>query len=433
MNADRNANAKNNSKRVLVGFDLGKYSVQISYMRSGMDEPQSAEQVIGSEVFNIPMVLCKRKGVNQWFYGREALKFAQTGEGYIVDNILQKAIDGEKEVIEDNEIDGIALLTLFIRRSLSILGANLSNISDLMFTCEDLSDEVIDVCSRVSGMLQLKNCNVYFQNYAESLYHYIIHQESELFRANVLCSHYDGNTLVNYVFRRNLKTTPTVAFVDVLQRINMPLPEIVSEDARPAAYERLDATYTGYVEDILKRDSFSAVYLLGDGFKDEWYKGSLKVLARGRRIFLGNDLFGRGACYCLSDRYEPGKEASKHIYLGDDKLRSNVGMNVKRRGKTSYLALLDAGVNWYDLKCEYEMFLPEDNILRFEIIPIDGTGHIIKELELINVPERDPDTLRVSLKMKMSDINTVLIHIEDIGFGDIFPSSKMEWDLKIEL
>ena len=43
MNVDRGNSQKNNAKKVLVGFDLGKYSVQISYMRPGMEAPLTAE------------------------------------------------------------------------------------------------------------------------------------------------------------------------------------------------------------------------------------------------------------------------------------------------------------------------------------------------------------------------------------------------------
>ncbi len=433
MNTDRGHVQKNNTKKVLVGFDLGKYSVQISYMRPGMEAPLTAEQVIGSEVYNIPMVLYKRKGVNQWFCGKEALKYAQSGDGLVVDNLLQKAVDGETQDIEGTEVDGVALLTLFIKRSLSILGGAGSYISDLMFTCEELDDKVIEVMSKVSGALSLRNCNVYFQDYAESIYHYIIHQDEELYRRGVLCEYYDGSTLTDYSFKRNLRTSPIVTFVEKADTVSMPLPSIVSEDAKSAAYERLDAQYRDHIEDTVSRDMYSSVFLLGDGFKDEWYKSSVRTIARGRRVFLGNDLFSKGACFCLNDKYEPTETVSKHIYLGDDKLRSNVGMNVLRRGKPSYLALLDAGVNWYDLKCEYEIFIPEDHILHFEIIPLDGSEHTRKELELINVPERDEDTIRLLLKMRMSDLNTIQVHIEDLGFGEIFPSSGMEWNMTIEL
>lgn len=422
------------NKSICVGFDLGRYSVQVSFIRPDMDAPETAEQVIGSEVFNIPMVLAKRKGVNQWYYGRDALKYHESGEGYLVDNLLQKAIDGEKETVEGTEIDGIALLTLFIKRSLSVLGgAGVRNITDIMFTCYTLDNDVVEVMSAVASGLQLKNCNIYFQNYAESIYHYILHQDKEIWRYDVLCSYYDGNTVTNYLFRRNLKTKPVVTFVDTYPAKELPFPEIITEDARPAAYKRIDEAYSEYMSEIVRGTDISAVYLLGDAFKDDWYDRSVKLLAHNRRVFLGNDMFSRGAAYTLRDRDSSDEEVKRHIYLGEDKLKSNVGMNVLRRGSASYLAMLNAGISWYDVKCEYELFLPEDHCLRFEIIPLDGSAHTVKELELINVPDRDPDSLRVLLKMSMSDLHTVDIHIEDLGFGELFPSSGMKWDLTLGL
>ena len=420
---------------MVVGFDLGKYTVQISYYRSGMDEPATAEQVIGSQVFNIPMVLCKRRGVNQWFYGREALKQHERGEGTLIDGLLQKALNGERALVEGEEIEGIALLTLFIKRSLSILGGSRTSgsITDLMFTCERLGTEVVEVMSRVSEGLQLRNCNVYFQSYAESIYHYMIHQDRELWRDNVMCSYYDGMNVTDYVFSRNPRTSPIVAFVDTSDPYRMPMPQIVSEDARAAAYERLDKQYAEHMQEALNKGYYSSIYLLGDGFKEQWYTASVGAMARNRRVFVGNDLFSRGACYSLRDKYEPDETAKSHVYLGVDKLRSNIGMNVLRRGRGSYLALLDAGINWYDVKCEYELFVPEDGVLHLEIIPLDGGEHDVRAIELLELPERDPDTLRVLLRMSMSDVTTVHIHIEDLGFGDLFPSSGMEWNYTIEV
>ncbi len=433
MNGDRGSGSLT-AKNMVVGFDLGKYSVQISYFRGGMDKPQTAEVVTGSEIYNVPMVLCKRRGVNQWFYGRDAIRYHENGDGIMVDNLLQKAVDKETGNIDGMEVDGIALLTLFIKRSLSILGgAGTGRVSDIMFTCEDLGSDVIDVMSRVTEGLKLRNCSVYFQNYAESIYHYMIHQDETIWKGDVLCSHYDGMKLTNYVFRRNLRTMPIVTLVDVGDKIDMPFPQIVTEEARAAAYDRLGRQFLDEVSGLLDAGDFSGIYLLGDGFKDEWYGSCVRSLAGNRRIFLGNDMFSRGACHCLIDKYENGDEPPKHIYLGADKLRSNVGMNVLRRGTESYLALLDAGVNWYELKSEHELFLPEDHVLRFVIIPLDGGVHEVREIELQGVPERDEDTLRVKLSIRMSDLNTVQLHVEDVGFGELFPSTGKTWDLTMEL
>jgi len=425
----------NNPKSMLVGIELGRYAVQISYIRPGMDAPETAEQITGSEVFNIPMVLCKREGVNQWFYGRDALKHHYSQGGTLVDDILQKAIDGESVDIEGEQIEALALLTLFLKRALSVLGSahTSGTITDIMFTCEKLGDSVVSVMNSVASGIRLGDSNIHYQSYAESIYYYLLHQPEELWRNSVLVSFYDGVKVVNYSFRRNLRTTPIVTFVEAAVPYDFPFPEIVSDDARPAAYRRLDERYCDYMKDAVNDDTYSSVFLLGDGFKDKWLDKSIGLLCHNRRLFAGNDVFSRGACYALQDKYEPTDIASGHIFLGNDKLRSNIGLNVLRRGEDSYLALLDAGVNWYDISVTYEIFLPEDFILRFIVIPLDGTGRVERELELINQLDRDPDTFRVSMKLTMSNVNTVKIHVEDMGFGELFPSTGMVWELELEV
>ena len=432
---DRSQQKKENG--MVIGFDLGRYAVQISYYRPGMEGPETAEQVMGSEVFNIPMVLCKRAGINQWFYGREALKHYEKEGGVLVDSLFQKAVDGEVINIEGEQIEGIALLALFIKRSLSILGGagarGIGSITDIMFTCENLAGNVVDIMTRVTANLSLKNCNVYFQSYAESIYHYMIHQDEALWKNPVFLSHYDGQDIKHYIFRRNPRTTPEVVFVDETEKKNFPFPIIITEDSRPAAYSKIDEKFADYMSDVLGTDIYSSIYLLGDGFKDEWLDKSIKVLCRNRRLFVGNDLFSRGACYSLQDKYEASEVSKTHVYLGEDKLKSNIGLNVLRRGEESYLALLDAGINWYEAEAEFEMFLPEDHKINFVIIPLDGSGHINHEIEVLNFPERDPDTLRIRLEMKMSDVNKVKITITDEGFGEIAPGTGAKWDYSIDL
>lgn len=424
-----------NTGKMFVGIDLGRYSVQISYVRAGMDEPETAEQVTGSEVFNIPMVLCKRAGVNQWFYGREALKYYEREGGYLVDNIFQKALNGEKEEIEGEFVEGIALLTLFLKRSLSILGSSAVSgaISDIMFTFDEMGDEAIGVMDTVIANLALKKCNIYFQSYSESIYSYLIHQDPEIWTHRVICAYFDGNKLTTYTFYRNLRTKPIVTLVDENEITDFAIPKIIIEDTRPAAYAKLDDEFSQIMKEQLGTELYSGVYLLGDGFKDNWCDQSLRFLGRGRRLFMGNDVFSRGACYTLMDKADPSEAAIEHVYLGPDKLKSNVGIDVLRRGEESYLAVLDAGVNWYEAKADFEMFVPEDYTFNFYLISLDGGSRQTYPVVIDNPPDRDYETVRVLLHFEMSDVNTIKLKITDLGFGDLYPSSGLEWNYTMNL
>ena len=88
--------------KVIVGFDLGNEFSQISYSRPGTGEVETISQTAGAENYSIPTVLCKRSGVNQWFYGKEAVRKGEEEQGITVDNLLALAIDGEPVLIEVN-------------------------------------------------------------------------------------------------------------------------------------------------------------------------------------------------------------------------------------------------------------------------------------------------------------------------------------------
>ena len=74
MFLERREEGKLHKGSVLVGYDLGDQYSQISYCVFGNEDVETVATVVGTKQYNIPTVLCKRKGVNQWFYGKDAVK-----------------------------------------------------------------------------------------------------------------------------------------------------------------------------------------------------------------------------------------------------------------------------------------------------------------------------------------------------------------------
>ena len=94
---------KLHSDKIVIGYELGEKVSQISYCYMNKSEPETLSSVAGEEQFNIPTALCKRYGVGQWFYGKEALKHSELNEGVLVENLLQLARKGDKVSVEDTE------------------------------------------------------------------------------------------------------------------------------------------------------------------------------------------------------------------------------------------------------------------------------------------------------------------------------------------
>lgn len=431
----REQTEKKNIGKIMVGYDLGKTSSQISYCTPDASLAETVSSVAGTEQFNIPTVLCKRNGVNQWYYGKEALKYAQSGEGVIVEDLLTLAVNGEDVLVEEECYDPVALLTLFVKRSLSLLNMQvpLKNMEAIMFTVEDLSPRMVDVLSKVAAGLQLKIKNIYFQSYVESFYYYVLHQPAELWKNKVLIFDYNHD-MKSYCFEYNKKTVPQVVFITGKQYPIMPRVTFPEEPEAQEAFKReMDEKFIRIVEGEVSEDMISTVYLLGDGFKGNWTTQSLKMICRNRRVFQGNNLYSKGACYGAVERISPSEAGKEHVFLGKDKLKANIGMKVLRQGEDSYFAVLDAGTNWYEAKADYEVILDNDNVLEFLITPLTGEKLINRQIILEGLPERPRRCTRLRIQIEMTTVNQASLTIEDLGFGEIFQSSGKGWSQTISL
>ena len=177
----------------------------------------------------------------------------------------------------------------------------------------------------------------------------------------------------------------------------------------------------------------STIFLLGDGFKEKWTKRSLEFLCRTRRVFQGNNLFSKGATIAARERIRPSENSSRYVFLGEDKLKSNIGMQVLKCGTECYHALLDAGVNWYEASSETDIIIDPSGVLNIQITPLTGKSPKMVQLFLDGLEKRPKGTTRLKLAISMGAVDEVNIKVTDLGFGEIFPATGKTWEQVIEL
>jgi len=425
---------KNN--RYMVGYDLGEYESQISYCSLVNPTAETVPVVAGSEQYSIPTVLCKRIEVSQWFFGKEALRVADTEEGTLVTNLLSKARAGETVEIEGREYDAIALLTLFMKRSFGLFSmqASVEKIEILVITVRDLDGQTVSVLEQVVAGLGLKTERVFFQSYKESFYYYMLHQPTELWSGDPVIFDLQRDKMTTYILESNRRTIPTVTFSCEADFTQFPI-------ADEAA---MDQEFFEVAASVMQGREVSSVFLIGEGFQNTNLDTSLRYLCRGgRRTFKGNNLYSKGAAYGASERLCPSKKGKEFVFLGVQKLKSNLGLQMLRNGQDSYKTLLDAGVNWYDAKNTCQFYLETGNTIYVAVTPltnIQATRRpggkypvIYEEILLEGLPERAKRTTRLELRVMMSDVQTVQIEVEDLGFGEIAKPTHQIWKKTIVL
>ncbi len=426
------------AKRFVLGYDLGEKVSQISFLASDADMPETLSVLAGSELYNIPTVLCKRGDVNQWFYGKEAVKHIEDGDGIAVKGLISAAKEGKPVKVGDAEYDPIALLTLFVKRSLSLLSMELSldNVDAIMFTVRSLDNRMVRVLNAVTTALELGTKSVFYQSHEESFYNYMLYQPDDLTHHTIIACDYDHDLLNVYEMTLNYRTTPVVATIDVKSFDELRLPEEGFPKEASLFHktcERLDDEFLTIMQKVCGEKVISTIYLLGDGFHEKWTRRSLEFLCRTRRVFQGNNLFSKGACIAARERIKPGENAGRFVFLGEDKLKSNLGMKLLKCGTEVYYALLDAGVNWYEAETRLDIIMDPSCILNIEVTPLTGKMPKTVQLYLDGLEKRPVGTTRLRISMEMSDVNTVDVKVRDLGFGELFPATDKVWEQTIEL
>lgn len=425
-------------KRFVLGYDLGEKVSQISYLSSDADMPETLSVLAGAELYNIPTVLCKRKDVNQWFFGKEAVRHIEEGDGIPVNNLLGAARDGKPVKVGDSEYDPIALLTLFIKRSLSLLSMELTldMVEAIMFTTGSLDHRMVQVLNAVTAALELKTTNIFYQSHEESFFNYMLYQPDELMHHTILACDYDLETLKVFQMTLNHNTRPVVATIDVKEFDSLRLgPDGFPRDAAlfHRTCDRLDDEFLTIMQKLCSEKIVSTIFLLGEGFREKWTKRSLEFLCRTRRVFQGNNLFSKGASIAARERIRPSEDNKRFVFLGEDKLKANLGMNLLKCGQEVYYALLDAGVNWYEAGNSFDIIMDPSGIINIQVTPLTGKSPRLVQFYLEGLEKRPNGTTRLHISLDMPSVDEVVVKVQDMGFGELFPATGQVWEQVIEL
>lgn len=436
---------------IVVGYDMNDEYAQISYCFSDKEEIETLAVVAGTKQYSIPMVLCRKKETNQWLFGKEAVKCAKEGGGFPVEKLVSLARGTEPVDVGGESFDPVALLALFIKRSLSLMNliAPVEWLDGMMLTVDCLDGRMVEVLARIAVNLNLKTDRIFFQSHVESYYHYMLHQPEELWSHEVLLCDYDNERLKVYGFEVNKRAIPMVAMISIDEYGEM-IRNAVGMDGtdtragtekakdmgrgawNEAEKKRLDEIFLGIAEKKCGGKEVSCVYLIGDGYKDGWASRSLRYLCRGRRVFQGNNLYSKGACYGIREKIGL-EEKKEYVFLGLDKLKANVGMHVLRKGKESYFAIMDAGTNWFETKKEFDLILEDGDGISFLFTPLDQK--VPKEVNMIleGLKARPGWTTRLRVTAEMISEQQLRLMVKDMGFGELFPASGGEWNKVFEI
>ncbi len=423
-----------NKETVILGYDLGSEYTQISALVSGEKEPETFSTVSGEDKFQIPTMLGKVTGSDQWVYGMEAKKLVVLGEGTAVDRLLEHCIEKEPVEIEGKKYEPVWLLAKFLEQTMQFVYRMIGNrpVTGLMFTVPRLNEDIAAVIRTAAARLEIAREAVYLQDYEESFYHFVVNSNRELWHHSVALFTYEQNridySLLSAVTKNRMQyiTVEKKGYLEIEPYENRP------ELGEDRLNREKDEAFAGFIRRHFGKQLISSVYLIGDGFDDEWMEESLKVLCAGRRVFLGRNLYTKGACY-------GGLECSmqkvrfNRLYCGPHKVLADIGLRMRVKGSEAFYPLVEAGKNWFEAASSCEFILTGTNQVELEIKSY-LTGTTRKEvISLEELPERPPGTMRIRLELLLLDQQRGRVIVSDVGFGEMYPATAFTKQQEIRL
>ena len=408
-----------NAEGAYLGIDINSRNTVLSIYKSNMEEPVTVSTVLGEENYSIPTILAKRVGMGQWFFGEEAISKSRVKEAALVEDLFGMALRNEETVVDGTTFEARDLMVIYFNKLFSIPGpmAALGEVEKLVICVEQISLDVMELMNYVVQKLGIDSKKLSLIDRNECFYYYALSCKPELFLYNVALFDYSGSNMVSCILNRNQSTRPQLVTLDVVNHGDIT--------------ENKDEMFDNIIADTFGSMLFSSVYLVGDGFDGDWMKLSLARLCKGRKVFLGKNLYSKGACY--GGYIKDGRRDWPFIFIGDNDLKLNLSIKILDNNVMKFLTLIDAGESWYDAKGECEVILDGEPELEFYIQRPESREAHTEVLELSDLPKRENRTTRLRIEASpISDV-AVSIVITDLGFGEISPSSGKSWEHTISL
>ena len=409
-----------NGNSYYIGIDLNDSYAMVSFFQQNMKEPETVSTVAGSEEFQIPLVLARRKSIGKWYYGDEARRLSKSGEMVCIDQLLKRALNSEKIVIDDDSFMAEELLALFLKKVMELpskLG-NPSSFDRLVICVDRLTKENVSMFYGMAVRLGINSRQLTVIDRKESFYYFALNQDKSLWLHDVVMFMQEKESIFFYSLKRDLRTTPQVVSID--ESISYTLDK-----------NDKDKSFLDIINESFKNQIISTVFLVGDTFAEGWMKQSVALLCKGRRAFMGNNLFTKGACYAAATR---DKEAEwPFVYMGENEMKFNLSLKVHDKGELSFYNLISAGSNWFESKGQCEVIISGSYEVDFwKQLPKSREAKI-ETLRLTDMPPRPDRATRIRITATPVSDDRIDIEIKDLGFGEIFMSSGKVWHYEMTM
>ena len=315
------------------------------------------------------------------------------------------------------------LLYHFLDESLKLLfkAKNTTEISQIMFTVQDLDSVVLDTVIRCMKRLGIERKRIHIISHTEAYLFFVLSQKRELWSNISVLYDLSGDGLNYYEMEVLRGIKPNVAYAK-----RTFLEEGFSLDIlnTPAGCRMADSIMTKCVERMLNKKLISSAYLSGNGMDacQKWGSSFLKVLCTRRRVFFIENLFAKGAVYAAGE-YLRDTSAYPYKIMCEGRIDVDINFDGYKGMNLKTLNLASVGSNWYETKQSFDIIPDQETTLRFRVRKLGERSPLTLEIPLTDFDIRKNKMRRIGVNLSFSSENEFNVTLKDKGFGEFCPAT----------
>ncbi|MBO5609356.1 MAG: hypothetical protein J5929_03120 [Eubacterium sp.] len=402
-----------------IGMDLCSDFTQLSYYNDIKREPESVSQLNNKETYLMPNILFYSTDTEHWYVGGEASEARFNENGTVVDGIFENIGSDEKIVIEEREYTYQELFMMMVKLHIDsfLYRYEAAEIKKLVISVDDFNVQVFQLLSRLYKDMGIPKDAIEITSHLDSGLFYIFNQPTELWNNSVALYDYSADGLNYYridIQKNKDPKTITVVHEDYTEQMSL------SKYGNDTYQMDIDFARIGEYES--KKAYISAVFLTGVGFSNKWMKKSTNVLCQGRRVFVGQNIYTKGACYrAVGGEYMSFYE--DYFVETKENILSDIGIALGDE-KDTFVPIVTGGKQWYNTHGEVSVILDDTDVITI-VYKNHKTGEEKRETVRIHgLPKRPNKTTKLSVEVEFDSPHEGAVIIRDLGFGKLFPTTN---------
>lgn len=414
--------------RLLVGIDFGKKVTQISCFNRKTYEAEPIGIVHGDKgerLYEIPTAIKMMPQMGTWRL------LCQPGDGgsEIIIWDLADRLEEDTFVLAGHTFSSEEVLEHFMVKLLGILGEYFPDerIEHLVVTLPVKTQKITKLFQKVGKGLGLFPERMTIQNYRLSYMYYAVSQPKELWLNNVGLFSFDEESLRYSQINIDRRTLPWIVGVAERELTDIFDYSMLQDENVDSAYAFVNTAGT-----VLHKQMVTTLYVTGNGFDGNWASEALQQLCNGRRVFRGQNIYTKGACFAARELAGEGK-LEQCMFLDEEMITANISLRVYHEAQMQELVLVKAGSLWAQVDESVDVI--PDNEYEIQVTTQDVIKHQTKAhmLSLNGFSGRENKTTRFTVRIRFADRETCVITLKDNGFGEISPTSNRIWERCIRI